>query len=189
MGHLDEQIIAMHGRGLSVEAISRQLQVRLSVVERTLFDARSDADQLRRLIREVVREIAHEEVEEALERRATIARRAALRARRRLSYPAISRIVSIVADLAQITVAEMIGDRRSQHLARPRQIAMLIASEETTASLPTIGSCLGNRDHTTVLHGIRRARQMLASDPAMAALYRAAKDRLLAGSERDGIDG
>lgn len=137
----------------------------------------------------MIREIVREQIEEALEERAAIARRAAIRARQLASHPTIAKTTAIVADLAGVTEAELLGRQRSRHLSRPRQIAMLIASEETTASLPTIANCLGNRDHTTVMHGIKRARELVAIDPAMAALYRAAKDRLLAGSERDGIDG
>ena len=64
--------------------------------------------------------------------------------------------------------ADLISERRTRAVARPRQAAMWLAKQLTTRSLPDIGRRFGGRDHTTVLHAVRRIEELRAADPALA---------------------
>jgi chromosomal replication initiator protein len=72
---------------------------------------------------------------------------------RQISVDSIQRTV---ADFYNIKVADMYSKKRPANIARPRQIAMFIAKELTQKSLPEIGELFGGRDHTTVLHAVRK---------------------------------
>lgn len=72
---------------------------------------------------------------------------------RQISVESIQRTV---ADFYNIKVADMYSKKRPANIARPRQIAMFIAKELTQKSLPEIGELFGGRDHTTVLHAVRK---------------------------------
>jgi chromosomal replication initiator protein len=82
----------------------------------------------------------------------------------------------VTVDMIQKTVAEhyalkqadLISERRARAVARPRQVAMWLAKQITTRSLPDIGRRFGGRDHTTVLHAVRRIESLKAEDPAIA---------------------
>jgi chromosomal replication initiator protein len=82
----------------------------------------------------------------------------------------------VTVDMIQKTVAEhyalkqadLISERRARAVARPRQVAMWLAKQITTRSLPDIGRRFGGRDHTTVLHAVRRIEQLKAEDAAIA---------------------
>jgi len=68
----------------------------------------------------------------------------------------VENIQKTVADFYKIKVADMYSKKRPASIARPRQIAMFIAKELTQKSLPEIGELFGGRDHTTVLHAVRK---------------------------------
>jgi chromosomal replication initiator protein len=68
----------------------------------------------------------------------------------------VENIQKAVADFYNIKVADMYSKKRPANIAKPRQIAMYIAKELTQKSLPEIGELFGGRDHTTVLHAVRR---------------------------------
>ncbi len=70
----------------------------------------------------------------------------------------ISNIQKTVAEYYKIRVADLLSKRRNRSITRPRQIAMALAKELTTHSLPEIGDAFGGRDHTTVLHACRRVK-------------------------------
>jgi chromosomal replication initiator protein len=72
----------------------------------------------------------------------------------------IENIQKTVAEYFKIRVADLLSKRRSRSIARPRQIAMALAKELTTHSLPEIGDAFGGRDHTTVLHACRRIKEL-----------------------------
>ncbi len=80
----------------------------------------------------------------------------------------IEEIQKRVSDYYNIRVAEMSSARRAQMVARPRQVAMYLAKQLTSRSLPEIGRKFGNRDHTTVMHAIKRVDQLSQSDPSFA---------------------
>ncbi len=77
----------------------------------------------------------------------------------------LENIQKTVADYYKVRVADLLGKRRSRNVARPRQMAMALAKELTTHSLPEIGDAFGGRDHTTVLHAVRKVQQLREEDP------------------------
>ena len=72
----------------------------------------------------------------------------------------VENIQKTVADFYKIKVADMYSARRPSNIARPRQIAMYFAKELTQKSLPEIGELFGGRDHTTVLHAVRKITEL-----------------------------
>jgi chromosomal replication initiator protein len=79
----------------------------------------------------------------------------------------IEEIQKKVAEHFKIRVAEMRSARRSLGVVRPRQVAMYLSKQLTTRSLPEIGRMFGGRDHTTVLHAVRRVEELTALDPVL----------------------
>jgi len=73
-------------------------------------------------------------------------------------------IQKIVATYFNLNVSEMLSARRSRSLARPRQIAMYFAKKLTTSSLPEIGRKFSNRDHTTVIHAVKKIEELMNKD-------------------------
>lgn len=71
----------------------------------------------------------------------------------------VENIQKTVADFYKIKVADMYSKKRPASIARPRQIAMYLSKELTQKSLPEIGELFGGRDHTTVLHAVRKIAQ------------------------------
>ena len=72
----------------------------------------------------------------------------------------IENIQKVVADYYNVRIGDLLSDRRSRSVARPRQVAMALAKELTSHSLPEIGQAFGGRDHTTVLHACRRIKAL-----------------------------
>lgn len=73
-----------------------------------------------------------------------------------------------VAEHFKIRLSEMSSPRRARAVARPRQIAMYLSKQLTQCSLPEIGRKFGGRDHTTVMHAVRKVDELRSSDPAFA---------------------
>lgn len=84
---------------------------------------------------------------------------------RRVKIEDIQRIVS---KHYNVTKADLLSARRTRTIVRPRQIAMYLAKVMTPRSLPEIGRRFGNRDHTTVLHAVRKIEEMAKADYALA---------------------
>jgi chromosomal replication initiator protein len=80
----------------------------------------------------------------------------------------VDQIQKTVAEHYSLKQADLISERRARAVARPRQMAMWLAKQITTRSLPDIGRRFGGRDHTTVLHAVRRIEQLKAEDPVLA---------------------
>ena len=76
----------------------------------------------------------------------------------------IDEIQKRVAEHFNIRLADMHSARRARAVARPRQVAMFLAKQLTTRSLPEIGRKFGGRDHTTVMHAVRKIEELRASD-------------------------
>ncbi len=74
-----------------------------------------------------------------------------------------------VADFYKIKHADLLSARRAREVARPRQIAMYLAKRLTPRSLPEIGRRFGNRDHTTVMHAVKRIDALRAADRELDA--------------------
>ncbi|MDO7730092.1 MAG: chromosomal replication initiator protein DnaA [Loktanella sp.] len=73
-----------------------------------------------------------------------------------------------VSEHYNIRLSEMIGPKRVRNYARPRQVAMYLAKQMTSRSLPEIGRRFGGRDHTTVMHGVRRIEELRITDSQIA---------------------
>jgi chromosomal replication initiator protein len=76
----------------------------------------------------------------------------------------IEDILRIVSRHYKVPRNELLSSRRSRDVVRPRQIAMYLAKSLTSRSLPEIGRRFGGRDHTTVLHSVRKVEQMMKDD-------------------------
>ena len=73
-------------------------------------------------------------------------------------------IQNLVASHFNLNIQELLSPRRSRSLARPRQIAMYLAKQHTTNSLPDIGRKFSNRDHTTVIHAVKKIDELIKKD-------------------------
>ena len=73
-------------------------------------------------------------------------------------------IQNLVASYFNLNIQELLSPRRSRSLARPRQIAMYLAKQYTTNSLPDIGRKFSNRDHTTVIHAVKKIDELIKKD-------------------------
>ncbi|MBL8769776.1 MAG: chromosomal replication initiator protein DnaA [Phenylobacterium sp.] len=80
----------------------------------------------------------------------------------------VDMIQKAVAEHYALKQADLISERRARAVARPRQVAMWLAKQITTRSLPDIGRRFGGRDHTTVLHAVRRIEQLKGEDAVIA---------------------
>jgi chromosomal replication initiator protein len=76
----------------------------------------------------------------------------------------IENIQKTVAEYYKIRMADLLSKRRSRSIARPRQVAMALARELTSHSLPEIGDAFGGRDHTTVMHACDRVKSLRESE-------------------------
>ncbi|MDB6179263.1 chromosomal replication initiator protein DnaA [Paracoccus sp. Z330] len=73
-----------------------------------------------------------------------------------------------VAEHYNIKLADMMGPKRARNVARPRQIAMYLSKQLTSRSLPEIGRRFGGRDHTTIMHGVRKIEELAIEDHGLA---------------------
>ena len=79
----------------------------------------------------------------------------------------VDKIQNVVSNYFNIGLSEMLSQRRSRPLARPRQVAMYLAKKLTTRSLPEIGRRFANRDHTTVIHAVKTITRLSEQDDEM----------------------
>ena len=86
-----------------------------------------------------------------------------------MNYETVRLIQEEVARAFGISLRELVGHSTTRRCARPRQIAMLLCTELTPRSLGEIAAAFGNRDHTTVIHAVRQAVNMLGRDRDLAA--------------------
>lgn len=85
------------------------------------------------------------------------------------TLPKVAEIIKVVGEYYQISRNEMLSPRRQAQIVLPRQIAMYLAYELTVNSYPEIGRRFGGRDHTTVLHAVRKIKNLVESFPQLAA--------------------
>ncbi|SBW08296.1 chromosomal replication initiator protein DnaA, DNA-binding transcriptional dual regulator [uncultured Alphaproteobacteria bacterium] len=88
--------------------------------------------------------------------------------RTRERHLTIDAIQKEVAQRFNIKIADMSSPRRARAVARPRQIAMYLSKQLTARSLPEIGRKFGGRDHTTVMHAVKKVEELIAQDPDFA---------------------
>ncbi len=91
-------------------------------------------------------------------------------------------VITAVARFYRVSEKEIKGRRRSKDIVRPRQVAMYLARQETSASLPEIGVALGGRDHTTVLYGIEKIAGLMEQDNTLRREVTAIREQLYNGS-------
>ena len=91
----------------------------------------------------------------------------------------VDKIQNVVSNFFNIPLNEMLSQRRSRPLARPRQIAMFLAKKLTTRSLPEIGRRFANRDHTTVIHAVKTITRLSEQDDEMKKNINQIKSLLL----------
>ncbi len=80
----------------------------------------------------------------------------------------IEEIKRKVAEHYNIRLSDMIGPKRLRNIARPRQVAMYFAKQLTSRSLPEIGRRFGGRDHTTIMHGVRKIEELMSTDSQLS---------------------
>jgi chromosomal replication initiator protein len=83
----------------------------------------------------------------------------------------VENIQKTVADYYKVRIADLLSKRRSRSVARPRQVAMALAKELTSHSLPEIGDAFGGRDHTTVMHACKRIKELRDTEQRMREDY------------------
>lgn len=84
------------------------------------------------------------------------------------AVPSIRVIQRLCADYYEVSVLDLLSIRRSAELVKARQVAMYLSKEFTSKSLPEIGRRFGGRDHTTVIHALRKIKEKESSDKEMA---------------------
>ncbi|SDD34210.1 chromosomal replication initiator protein DnaA [Paraburkholderia lycopersici] len=166
---IDDRLISRFDSGLTVAIEPPELEMRVAILMRkaqsegvslnedvAFFVAkhlRSNVRELEGALRKILayskfhgRDISIELTREALKDLLTVQNR----------QISVENIQKTVADFYSIKVADMYSKKRPANIARPRQIAMYLAKELTQKSLPEIGELFGGRDHTTVLHAVRK---------------------------------
>jgi chromosomal replication initiator protein len=93
----------------------------------------------------------------------------------------INSIKSLVSELFSVSAEELTSSNRSERVSSARQVAMTLAREFTTMSLPAIAKALGRKDHTTVIHGISQIEKRSQTDPELKKLLEESRSRLERG--------
>ena len=92
----------------------------------------------------------------------------------------VDRIQRATCEIFGVTLTDMVSKRRAREIARPRQVAMYLCKKKTKRSLPDIGRRFGGRDHTTVMHAVKRIDELRAGDATFDAQIEAVKALLKA---------
>jgi len=174
---IDDRLISRFDSGLTVAIEPPELEMRVAILmkkaaaenvtvpeEVAFFVAkhlRSNVRELEGALRKILafsnfhgRDITIEVTREALKDLLTVQNR----------QISVENIQKTCADFYNIKVADMYSKKRPANIARPRQIAMYLAKELTQKSLPEIGELFGGRDHTTVLHAVRKIADERSKD-------------------------
>lgn len=94
------------------------------------------------------------------------------------SIPATTmNIIRQVAKFYGVSPVDLVSSRRTKHIMEPRQVAMYLAKTLTLRSLPEVGRRMGGRDHTTILHGVRKIAAKIQKDAELAAKVEALAER------------
>jgi len=183
---LEERLVSRFGWGLTVAIEPPELEMRVAILIKKAEQEKIKLDEnvaffIAKHIRSNVREL-----EGALKRVMAYSRFTGQEITLEIAKEALKDLLAVqnrqisieniqktVADYYKIKVSEMYSKKRSRIIARPRQMAMAIAKELTTLSLPDIGEAFGGRDHTTVLHGHKKISELRAIDPAINRDYNA----------------
>jgi len=102
--------------------------------------------------------------------------------------PTIREVQEAVAARWGVTVLDLVSQRRTQPAVRLRQIAMWLCRHTTLHGYPPIGRAFGDRDHTTVMHAIRRVDEMLERSPELALELAQLRYALNSGESVDSVE-
>ena len=91
----------------------------------------------------------------------------------------IEDIQKTVVSFYNLSMNDFLSARRSRHIARPRQIAMYLSKKLTTKSLPEIGRKFTGRDHTTVIHAIKKIEELMSKDRQFENEVQGITDRII----------
>ena len=178
---LEERLRSRLGWGLVADIHPTTYELRLSIIEAKIEKYNID------LSKDVIEFLAHKITSSVRELEGALTRLAAhvtlvgrnvdleiaedllqdlLRASDRRTT--IDQIQKKVAEHFNVKISDMHSARRSRTVARPRQIAMFLSKNLTTRSLPEIGRKFGGRDHTTVIHAIKKIQELVKNDSSMS---------------------
>jgi chromosomal replication initiator protein len=87
-------------------------------------------------------------------------------------------IIEVVSEHFHITVDQMISKNRSSDIAKPRQIAMYLCKNMSSSSLDTVGALLGGRDHSTIIHGVKKISEEYENNETTRALIETIKKKI-----------
>ncbi|MRR51155.1 MAG: chromosomal replication initiator protein DnaA, partial [Rhodocyclaceae bacterium] len=174
---LEERLISRFDWGLTVQIEPPELEMRVAILKKKAESTRINvSDEVAFLIAKHLRSNVRE-LEGALNRVLAYARFHGRDISIEVAKEALKDIIGAtnrqitleliqktVADYFKIKVADMYSQKRTRAIARPRQVAMLLARELTSHSLPEIGEAFGGRDHTTVLHACRTIADLRTKD-------------------------
>jgi len=158
-------------------AVESELPPRRKTTEELLaeqsrkFEARLEAEKAIRLEKQIKREI-----------RAALIEARNHSALSDLSRPSIRKVIYVVAGSFNISSNDILSNRRNRTLSFPRQVAMYISKSTTLHSFPEIGRQF-KKDHTTVLHAVKKITAMMASDEAFRAKVEAIEAAINGGSQ------
>lgn len=185
IGKLNDRLISRFASGLTVEIQPPELEMRVAILKNKALRNKITLDDdvaffIAQNIKSNVREL-----EGALNKVIYQAKFSSKGLSIALAKEALmdiiageSRTVSVediqktVCDFYKLKISELLSSKRTQLIARPRQIAMTICKELTDYSLPAIGAAFGGRDHTTVLHAQRTITEMRTKDEKMERDYK-----------------
>lgn len=92
--------------------------------------------------------------------------------------PDINKVFSTVASYYHISIDELLGARRQKELVRPRQVVMYLLKNETNLSFPIIGREMRGKDHTTIMHGVKKIEAGITTDPTLSGELSELKEKL-----------
>jgi chromosomal replication initiator protein len=150
-----------HGRSLGVKGLTAKPEVLQFLADRFTDSVRELEGALNTLVARTGAAIAKANLDEVQ----AILRPHLRGGERRVT---IDEIQKATAEHFALKQADLISERRNRAIARPRQAAMWVAKQLTTRSLPDIGRRFGGRDHTTVLHAVRRIEELRQTDTQLA---------------------
>ncbi|MBU3595678.1 chromosomal replication initiator protein DnaA [Polynucleobacter sp. 86C-FISCH] len=169
MAGIDDRLISRFDSGLTVAIEPPELEMRVAILMKKAINEgipmsedvaffvakhlRSNVRELEGALRKILAFVRFHGKEVTIEVARTALKDLLSIQNRQIS---VENIQKSVADFYSIKVADMYSKKRPANIARPRQIAMFMAKELTQKSLPEIGELFGGRDHTTVLHAVRK---------------------------------
>jgi len=177
MAGIDDRLISRFDSGLTVAIEPPELEMRVAILMKKAISEgipmsedvaffvakhlRSNVRELEGALRKILAFVRFHDREVTIEVARTALKDLLSIQNRQIS---VENIQKAVADFYSIKVADMYSKKRPANIARPRQIAMFMAKELTQKSLPEIGELFGGRDHTTVLHAVRKIADERAHD-------------------------